>query len=158
MRTHSLAMTSAPAHDSGPANDVPMLRKAKRAAAAPNASSAIRQVLDIAGETLWVVLLFLVIGFVVAKAPQIDAAIDEISGARSRPAPAAADAASEAQIRDLQSRFARYEIKLAPLERGYAQLRQRHADLLKAYAELQKAHVREPVEVRVAETRPVAAP
>jgi hypothetical protein len=146
-------MTSAPVR-----NDAPIGRKAKGSPAARDVSSTIRQVLEIAGETLWVVLLFLVIGFVLAKAPQIDAAIDEISGVHSRPAPVVPDAASEAQIRDLQSRFARYENELAPLERGYAQLRQRHADLLKAYAALQKAHVREAAEVRVAGVRAAAAP
>jgi predicted nucleic acid-binding Zn-ribbon protein len=69
------------------------------------------------------------------------------------------DASREAQLRDLQERFARYESKLVPLEKGYAQLRQRHADLLKAYSELRKAHVRESTSgVSVAEAHPVAAP
>jgi predicted nucleic acid-binding Zn-ribbon protein len=96
---------------------------------------------------------------VVAKAPQINAAIDQIGAGAPVPAARAMDASREAQLRDLQERFARYESKIVPLEKGYAQLKQRHADLLKAYSELRKAHVRESTsEVSVAEAHPVAAP
>jgi uncharacterized protein HemX len=137
---------------------VPARRK-PRVLSPRNASSTIRQTLEIAGETLWVLLLVLVIGFVVAKAPQINMAIDQIGGGSSAPSARAMDASREAQIRDLQARFARYESKLVPLEKGYAQLKQRHADLLKAYAELRKAHVREATsEVSVADAHPVASP
>jgi hypothetical protein len=135
------------------------VRRRTRPSFPRNASSTIRQALEIAGETLWVLLLVLVIGFVVAKAPQLNAAIDEISGGSSAPASRGADASREARIRDLETRFARYESKLGPIEKGYAQLKQRHADLLKAYADLQKAHVREAMsEPPVADAHPVAAP
>ena len=160
MKTHSLALSSPP--DSGgaaAAMSVPPVSRRRRPRTAParprNASSAIRDALEIAGETLWVVLLFLVIAFLVAKAPQIDAAIDEISGTATPVS--SRDASREVQIRDLESRFARYETKLAPLERGYAQLKERHADLLKAYAELQKSRVREAY-APIAESRPAGAP
>jgi len=157
VKTHSLAMTLTPAEPSaeGPV-PVPARRKARPSSR--NASSTIRQTLEIAGETLWVLLLSLVVAFVVAKAPQVNAAIDQISGSSSAPAARAMDAFQDAQIRDLQARFARYESKLLPLEKGYAQLRQRHADLLKAYADLQRAHVRESTpEIAAGDTRPVAA-
>ena len=160
MKNHSLALSSPPSSGGAAADAaLPSLSRRRRARSAParhrSASAAIRDALEIAGETLWVVLLFLVIAFLVAKAPQIDAAIDEISGTR---APiTSSDASREAQIRDLESRFARYETKLAPIERGYAQLKQRHADLLKAYAELQKSHVREAY-APIAESRPAGAP
>ena len=161
MKTHSLAMTLTPLpDDAAPADRSRPARLRRRSRpSSRNVSSTIRQALEIAGETLWVLLLFLVIGFVVAKAPQINAAIDQISGGSSAPVSPSPDPSQEAQIRDLQARFARYEGKLAPLEKGYAQLRQRHADLLKAYAALQKARVREATsEASVAEARSVAAP
>lgn len=164
MKSHSFAVTSSvpeePADALRPARAVRSRHRRRHAgAAARNASSTIRQALEIAGETLWVLLLCLVIGFVVAKAPQINEAIDEMSGAQTRPASVVSGEASrEAQLRDVQSRLARYENKLAPLEKGYAQLRQRHADLLKAYAELRKVHLREATAVPVADARPVAAP
>lgn len=159
MKNRSLAVTLCPTRDDSPdetpGRPAPVHPKTRRAARARKASSTIRQGLEIAGETLWVVLLFLVIGFLLSKAPQIDAAIDEISGVHAPVSPA--DASREAQIRDLEARFARYETKLAPIEKGYAQLKQRHADLLKAYTELQKSRVREAY-VPVVEARPAGAP
>jgi len=160
VKTHSLAMTLTRPADSGESErPTPLPARRKDRSAPRNASSTIRQALEIAGETLWVLLLVLVIGFVVAKAPQINAAIDQIGAGAPVPAARAMDASREAQLRDLQERFARYESKIVPLEKGYAQLKQRHADLLKAYSELRKAHVRESTsEVSVAEAHPVAAP
>lgn len=161
MRNLSFALTSTPPPGPPPAEDAGRPARSRprtRAAARPrNATPTIRQVLEIAGETLWVVLLFLVIGFVLAKAPQIDAAIDEMSGVKAAPS-SPVDASRDARIRDLEARFARYEATLAPIEKGYAQLRQRHSDLLKAYAQLQKTRVREAYQPSVAEARPVAAP
>lgn len=159
MKNHSLAVTLCPNRGDSPDENAgrpaPVRRKARSAARSRDSASMIRVVLEIAGETLWVVLLFLVIGFLLSKAPQIDAAIDEISGVHAPVSPT--DASREAQIRDLEARFARYETKLAPIEKGYEQLKRRHADLLKAYAELQKSRVREAY-VPVAETRPAGAP
>jgi uncharacterized protein HemX len=157
VKSHSLAVTLTGATGSPPAERSNAARKAR--SSPRNAPSTIRQALEIAGETLWVLLLSLVVGFVVAKAPQINTAIDQISGGPSAPAARAMDASHEAQIRDLQTRFALYESKLVPLEKGYAQLKQRHADLLKAYADLRRAHVREATsEIPVAGAHPVAAP
>ena len=161
MRNRSFALTSTQPPGPPPAEDAgrpTRSRRRARAAARPrNAAPTIRQVLEIAGETLWVVLLFLVIGFVVAKAPQIDAAIDEMSGVKAAPF-APVNASRDARVRDLEARFARYEARLAPIEKGYARLQQRHADLLKAYAQLQKSRVREAYQTPVAEARSAAAP
>ncbi len=163
MKSHSLAVTLTPPPDEWKAagQTKPAAPRRRRAASAlpRGASSTIRQALEIAGEALWVLLLVLVIGFVVAKAPEVSTAVDEISGASPRPPSSSAELAQAAQIRDLQARFARYESRLVPLERGYARLRQRHADLLKAYAELRKAHVREATsQLAAADPHPVAAP
>lgn len=159
MRNHSLAVTLRPPMDDSPVEagpgPAPVRRKARAAVRPENTLGTTRQVIETVGETLWVVLLFLVTGFLLSKAPQIGAAIDEISGVRAPVS--AADASRDAQIRDLEARFARYEAKLAPIEKGYAQLKQRHADLLKAYAELRKSRVREAY-VPVAEPRPAGAP
>ena len=160
MKTHSLAMTlTRPADSAEEEHPTPLPARRKARPAPRNASSTIRQALEIAGETLWVLLLVLVIGFVLDKAPQINAAIDQIGGGTPVPAARAMDASREAQIRDLQERFTRYEGKLVPLEKGYAQLKQRHADLVKAYSELRNAHVREATSpTPVADAHPVAAP
>jgi hypothetical protein len=103
----------------------------------------IKDVLETVSETLWVVLLFLVIGFLVSKAPQIGAVLNEIAGSAHRAPAASVDPTSQAQLRELESRVSRYESKLGPIERNYALLKQRHADLVKAYDQLRKAQVRQ---------------
>lgn len=160
MKTHSLTMTLTPPADATRTERPnPVSARRKGRSAPRNAPATIRQALEIAGEALWVLLLTLVVAFVVAKSPQINAAIDQIGGGAPVPAARAMDASREAQIRDLQERFARYENKLVPLEKGYAQLKQRHADLLKAYSELRTAHVREAAApTSVVDSHPVAAP
>ena len=127
--------------------DAPERPAARRRAKAPaadlhrRAPSTIRETLEIVSETLWVCLLFLVIGILSWKMPQIGSTIDEISGSAHRVA-ASPDDPGQMQLRELESRIARYESKLAPLERGYAQLRQRHSDLQKAYDALRATTVR----------------
>ena len=130
--------------DDGEAAARPAPRRRAKAPAADvhrRAPSTIREVLEIVSETLWVCLLFLVIGILSWKMPQISSTIDEISGNTHRIA-AAPDASAQMQLRELESRVARYESKLAPLERGYTQLKQRHSDLQKAYDALRATTVR----------------
>lgn len=114
-------------------------RRPSRTAVRRDSSWPLKTVLEAVSETLWIGLLVLVIGFLVSKGPQINEAINAIGGGGSRPA--AGPAPGDTQIRDLQSRIARYEEKLVPLQRGHAQLKQRHADLLKAYAQLRTNNV-----------------
>jgi uncharacterized coiled-coil protein SlyX len=120
------------------------------------APSAIRGLLEIVGETLWVGLLAMVIGFLTWKAPQISSAIDEISGSTHRLA-APADDAGKARIRELENRIAGYENKLAPIEKSFAQLKQRHSDLQKAYDALRSSAVQEAF-ARHTGAAPAAAP
>ena len=107
--------------------------------AAPGASrpSRISRVIETTAESLWAILLFLVIGFLVSKAPTISAVFDEAANAFRRGGEPAVRV-NEAQIQDLELRMAAEERKLSTLERGYAQLKERHADLLRAYADLQE--------------------
>jgi hypothetical protein len=112
------------------------------AAARRPASSSIRGLIEIVGETLWVGLLAMVIGLLTWKVPQISAAIDEISGSTHHPA-AAADDPGQARIRELEKRIAGYENKLVPIEKSFAQLKQRHSDLQKAYDALRSTAVQE---------------
>ena len=93
------------------------------------------RLVETAAETLWAILLFLVIGFCLWKAPAISAAFDEAAGAFHRGSEPAIHA-NDGQIQDLEVRMAGDELKLRTLERGYVQLKQRHADLLRAYAEV----------------------
>jgi len=130
--------------DEAPAR--PAARRRAKASAADvhrGAPSTIREVLEIVSETLWFCLLFLVIGILSWKMPQISSTIDEISGNTHRVAAASdAPAQTQMQLRELERRLARYESKLAPLERGYALLKQRHSDLQKAYDALRSTTVR----------------
>ncbi|MGH9442119.1 MAG: hypothetical protein ACRD16_07570 [Thermoanaerobaculia bacterium] len=93
------------------------------------------RIVETAGEVLWAVLLVLVIGFLISKAPAINAVFDDAATAFHRSGEPVARA-DEAEIQDLELRMGNGERKLSDLERGYAQLKQRHADLLRAYAEL----------------------
>ena len=126
---------SAPPAEAETPSPLPKRRSRSGARSAP---LSIKNSLEIVSETLWVALLSFVIAFLVWKMPQISATIDDLGGASRRAAPVVAE--SEAgQIRELQSRIARYEAKLAPIERNYAQLKQRHSDLQKAYDALRRA-------------------
>ena len=92
------------------------------------------RLVETAAEVLWAILLFLIIGFFLSKAPAISAVFDEAAAALHRggePDPRANDA----EIQDLELRLTGDELKLRTLERGYVQLKQRHAELLRAYAE-----------------------
>ena len=120
------------------------------------APSTIRGLLEIVGETLWIGLLAMVIGFLTWKVPQISAAIDEISGSTHRAA-APADDSGQARIRELEKRITGYENKLAPIEKSYAQLKQRHSDLQKAYDAMRSTAVREAF-ARHTGAAPAAAP
>ncbi len=110
------------------------------AEAVPARRSMFPRLIETVGETLWVVLLFLVIGFFVSKGPTISSIFDDASSAFHRGGESAVQP-NEAQIRDLEARMSADERKLSTLERGYSQLKQRHSDLLRAYAELQESRV-----------------
>ena len=119
------------------------------APAAPRRKAAVRRrgksepsltrALQTANEVLWALLLSLVIGFLVAKAPALSAVLDEVTSASHRSAEADADRANAAQLDELMLRMSAYEKKLVPLERNYAQLKQRNAELQKAYDALKAA-------------------
>ena len=117
----------------------------------------IKDVLETVSETLWVLLLFMIIGFLVSKAPQINAAINEITASARRPAVAGLDQTNQTQLRELESRISKYEGKLGPLERNYAQLKQRHTDLMKAYDQLRKSQVHQAY-AKAPERNPAGAP
>ena len=149
MRNHSLAMTSpqaVPAPESGPTSSgAPSARPRRRSSKAPadrlSTFFSVKGILETVSEVLWIGLLILVIGFLISKGPQIGSAIDQIGSGGARLA--AAPAAEDAQVRELEARVAKYESKLVPLERGYSQLKQRHADLTRAYDQLRKTTVHE---------------
>lgn len=116
------------------APEVPDLALAAPVAPAPLRRPRFRRIVETTAETLWVILLFLVIGFFLWKAPAISSAFDEAANAFHRGGEPAVRP-NDAQIQDLELRMGDGERKLRALERGYAQLKQRHADLLRAYAE-----------------------
>ena len=105
--------------------------------------AAFPRLVETVAEILWVILLFLVIGFFVSKAPTISTVFDEAAMAIHRGGEPAVHA-HEAQIQDLELRMSAEERKLSTLERGYTQLKQRHSDLLRAYAGLQESALRLP--------------
>ena len=162
MRNRLMALNFQQPNRLAEAEDASGRPASRRGAKAPatdlhrRAPSTIREILEIVSETLWVCLLFLVIGILSWKMPQISSTIDEISGNTHRVA-ASPDDPAQAQLRELESRVARYESKLAPLERGYAQLKQRHSDLQKAYDALRSTTVRNAF-AKPAELSAAAAP
>jgi len=129
----------------------------RRSKAVRRAPLTIKGMLEIVNETLWAALLVFVIGFLVWKMPQISSTIDGIGGASRHAAPATVPGDS-GQIRELESRIARYEAKLAPIEHNYAQLKQRHSDLQKAYDALRRASAPEAFGKAPLERSSVAAP
>lgn len=124
---------STPPHTASEAPDLALA--APMAAEAPSRRPPFYRIVETAAETLWAILLFLVVGFFLWKAPAISSAFDEAASAFHRGGEPALHAA-DAQIQDLELRMGDGERKLRALERGYVQLKQRHADLLRAYADL----------------------
>lgn len=102
---------------------------------APSRRPSFRRLVETAAETLWAILLFLVIGFFLWKVPAISSAFDDAANAFHRGGEPVVRA-DDTQIQDLELRMDVGERKLRALEHGYAQLKQRHADLLRAYAEV----------------------
>jgi hypothetical protein len=138
------ATADTPAPMIGLAPDAPAAVRrpaASRRRAKGRKETSLARTIETANEVLWALLLSLVIGFLVAKAPALSALLDEVTSVSHRAAVDDADRASAEQLQEITTRMVSYEKKLGPLEHGYAQLRHRNAELQKAYDAL-KARTR----------------
>jgi hypothetical protein len=93
----------------------------------------LRHAIETATETLWAVLLFLVLAFLVAKAPMISETFNEMTASLQGSRTHVSNTTAESdRIQELEVRLARTENRVVALERGIAELREKNAKLTAA--------------------------